>query len=170
MELKVSSAFRAIGRARAPAPIPLTTEARLLMWVLAGPRRITQIDVGLLDPGLPEARFLTDMKRAAEGGEVGELTQAILIEKYGGSEHEPVLNRAQQAMLDFELEEETAESEILSCLLTLRIHRANEEFERLKRTVDLDPGDRTKQLALQSKLQELTEMKRMRQEGRFLQS
>jgi hypothetical protein len=36
--------------------------------------------------------------------------------------------------------------------------------------VDLDPADRTKQLALQSKLQELSEMKRMRREGRFLQS
>jgi hypothetical protein len=148
----------------------LTTESRLLMWVLANPSRIGQVEVALLDPALPETRFLTDIKRAADAGEAGELTQAIFIEKYRGSEHEPVLNRAQQAMLDFDLEDETAESEIRMCLLNLRIQRANEEFERLKRTVDLDPADRTKQLALQSKLQELSEMKRMRREGRFLQS
>jgi DNA primase len=170
LELKVSPAFRTLGRPRTPAPIPLTTEARLLMWVLASPSRLAQVDIGLLDPSLPDTRLLTDLKRVAGERDSGELTQAILIEKYRASEHEPVLNRAQQAMLDFDLEEAMAESEMRMCLLSLRIQRANEEFERLKRTVDLDPGDRTKQLALQSKLQELTEMKRMRQEGRFLQS
>jgi DNA primase len=170
LELKGSPAFRGAAPPRTPAPIPLSTEARLLMWVLASPRRISHVELALLEPSLPETRFLAEIKRSADEGEGGELTQPILIEKYRGSEHEVALKRAQLAMLEFDLADDTADDEIGMCLLALRIQRANEEFEHLKRSVNLDPADRTKQLALQSKLQELTEMKRMRQEGRFLQS
>jgi DNA primase len=170
LELKGSPAFRSAAPPRTPAPIPLSTEARLLMWVLASPRRIAHVELALLEPGLPETRFLAEIKRSTVEGEGGELTQPILIEKYRGSEHETALKRAQQAMLEFDLADDTADDEIGMCLLALRIQRANEEFEHLKRSVTLDPADRTKQLALQSKLKELTEMKRMRQEGRFLQS
>jgi len=103
-------------------------------------------------------------------GENGELTQPILIEMFRGSEHEGVLNSAQKALLDLDLAQETAESEIAMCLLTLRIQRTNDELEVLKKTVGQDPRDRSKQLMLQAKLQELDQMKRMRREGRFLQS
>jgi hypothetical protein len=81
-----------------------------------------------------------------------------------------VLNTAQRALLDLDLGEEAAEGEIEMCLLTLRIQRTNDEVEQLKRTVGQDPRDRSIQLALQAKLQELSDMKRLRQEGRFLQS
>ena len=89
---------------------------------------------------------------------------------FRGSEHEPVLSSAQKTLLDLDPGQETAESEIGMCLLTLRIQRANDEVERLKKTVGQDPRDRSKQLSLQAKLQELEQMKRMRREGRFLQS
>ena len=170
LDLKVPSFFRRAAPARAAAPMPASTEAQLLMWVLARPERIAQVDLALLDPALAETRLLAEIHRIAEQAGAGELTQPILIEKYRGTDHEAALSRAQQALLELDLAQDTAESEIGMCLLALRIQRANEEFERLKKTVDQDPGDRSKQLALLAKLQELTDMKRRRQEGRFLQS
>ena len=170
LELKVTRSFRRAAPARTSAPNRSSTEAQLLMWVLANPGRMSKVDLDLLDPALPETRFLGEIQRRVAMLEAGELTQALLIEIFRGSEHEPVLSGAQKALLDLDLAQETAESEIAMCLLTLRIQRANEEVERLKTTVGQDPRDRTKQLALQAKLQELDQMKRMRREGRFLQS
>src|SRR5918992_4786922 len=117
LELKGSPAFRSAAPPRTPAPIPLSTEARLLMWVLASPRRIAHVELALLEPGLPETRFLAEIKRSTVEGEGGELTQPILIEKYRGSEHETALKRAQQAMLEFDLADDTADDEIGMCLL-----------------------------------------------------
>jgi DNA primase len=170
LEIRRTAFYSRPAPPRASAPAPATTEARLVMWVLARPERIHQVDLGLLEPGLPEARFLAEIKRRAEDPDSGELTQPVLIEMFRGSEHEAALASAQKALLDLDLGEETAESEIGMCLLTLRIQRTNDEVERLKKTLGQDPRDRGKQLALQAKLEELAEMKRIRQEGRFLQS
>ena len=170
LELKSTATFRRPAPARSAAPTRASTEAQLLMWILASPQGVLRVDPALLEPHLPETRLLAAIRQYAEEADGGELTQPMLIEKYRGSEHEAVLKGAQKALLDLDLSQETADSEIAMCLLTLCIQRANDEVERLKTSVGQDPRDRTKQLALQSKLQELTEMKRMRQEGRFLQS
>jgi DNA primase len=166
---KAAPSYRRPAPARASAPTRSSTEAQLLMWVLADPGRVCQVDLALLEPTLPETSFLAEIKRCAEDRDAGELTQPILIEMFRGSEHEPVLGSAQKAMLDLDLAQETAESEIAMCLLTLRIQRTNDEVERLKKTVGQDPRDRAKQVLLQAKLQELDQMKRMRREGRFAQ-
>ena len=166
LELRVTPTFRRAAPARVAAPTRSSTEAQLVMWVLASPERVSQVDLSLLDPSAAETRFLAEIARIAEQGESGELTQPMLIEMFRGSEHEPVLNGAQKALLDLDLAQETAESEIAMCLLTLRIQRANEEVERLKQNVGQDPRDRSKQVMLQAKLRELDQMKRMRSEGR----
>jgi DNA primase len=170
LELKPMATYRRPAPPRTAAPTRSSTEAQLLMWVLANPERISQVDLALLEPERAETRFLGEIARRLREGESGELTQPILIEMFRGSEHEAVLNSAQKALLDLDLAQETAESEIAMCLLTLRIQRANDELEVLKKTVGQDPRDRSKQVMLQAKLQELDQMKRMRREGRFLQS
>jgi DNA primase len=169
LELRVTPTYRRAAPPRASAPARSSTEAQLVMWVLASPERVLQVDLALLDPAAAETRFLAEIARIAEEGESGELTQPILIEMFRGSQHEPVLNSAQKALLDLDLAQETAESEIAMCLLTLRIHRTNDEVERLKQNVGQDPRDRAKQVMLQAKLQELDQMKRMRREGRATQ-
>jgi DNA primase len=170
LDLKPVATYRRPAPPRTAAPTRSSTEAQLLMWVLANPERISQVDLSLMDPERAETRLLAEIARRVHEGESGELTQPILIEMFRGSDYEAVLNSAQKALLDLDLAQETADSEIAMCLLTLRIQRANDELEVLKKTVGQDPRDRSKQVMLQAKLQELDQMKRMRREGRFLQS
>jgi len=174
LEIRSATVYARPAPARASAPAPSTAEAQLLMWVLAKPERVARVELPLLDEGIAETRLLREIKRRLDDAQWGlahgELTQPVLIELFRGSEHEAALNAAQKALLDLDPAQDTAETEIAMCLLTLRIQRTNEEVERLKDTVGQDPRDRSKQLALQDKVRELTEMKRMRQEGRFLQS
>ena len=164
--LQGESGYRKPAPARAPAAIIAATESQLLRCIVARPDCAGRVDLSLLNPELSESRLLAMISRLSEKGKSEEISQSYLIEVFRGSEHEATLHAAQRQVLDLDLNREEAEGEIAMCLLTLRIHRANKEVESLKQAVVRDPRDRDSQVLLQAKVQELTQMKRMRSEGR----
>jgi DNA primase len=144
---------------------PLRIEVQLLRWLLLAPKGVADVDLSLLDAGLPETEVLAEISGLAREYSPEQLTQSFLLEKFRDSAYEPVLVTAQQAMAQFETEEEVAHKEVGMCMLGLRIQRTNDEVESLKKAVTSDPRDKPKQVLLASKVQDLTRMKRLKSQG-----
>ena len=137
--------------ARVSAPLITSQEQNLLRCVLALPKLACDLDPGLLDERLAETAALRTIAAWVE--EEAALTEALLIERMQGSEHEAVVFRAQASMLDHGPNEASAEPEFRQILLSLHIKRVNEEIEVLKRDAGTRPelgaelARRTKELA-----------------------
>lgn len=112
-------------------PVITSQEQNLLRCVLARPSLAADIDVDLLDERLPESAVLRTIAAWLEVEEVP--SEALLVERMRGTGHEPVVSRAQAAMLAHGPDEETAEPEFRQILLSLHIKRKNAEIEDLKR-------------------------------------
>ena len=137
--------------ARAAAPLITSQEQNLLRCVLAQPNLAGKLDPGLLDERLPETAALRRIAGWLEADEA--LSEAMLIERMQGSEHESVVFRAQASVLEHGPNEASAEPEFLQIVLSLHIKRVNEEIETLKRDSAARPelgaelARRTKELA-----------------------
>lgn len=137
--------------ARAAAPLITSQEQNLLRCVLAQPGLAAQMDLDLLDERLPETAALREISGWLEVEDAP--SEAMLIERMQGSEHEAVVFRAQASMLEHGPNEASAEPEFRQILLSLQIKRKNVEIETLIREAATRPelgaelARRTKELA-----------------------
>jgi DNA primase len=144
-------AYRRPAPARVAAPLITSQEQNLLRCVLAKPSLAAALDLDLLDERLAETAALRTVAGWLEVEEAP--SEAMLIERMQGSEHEAVVFRAQAAMLEHGPNEESAEPEFRQIQLSLNIKRKNEEIESLKRDAANQPelgaelARRTKELA-----------------------
>ena len=143
--------YKRFAPARAATPLITSQEQNLLRCVLAWPKLAGEMNPDLLDERLPETAALRTIAGWIE--DEGELSEAMLIERMQGSEHETVVFRAQASMLEHGPNEASAEPEFRQILLSLHIKRVNEEIETLKRDAATRPelgaelARRTKELA-----------------------
>ena len=131
MRSPTERSYRRPAPPRAAAPLITSQEQNLLRCVLAKPALAARLDLDLLDERLAETAAL----RAVAGWVEAEDTpsEAMLIERMQGSEHESVVFRAQAAMMEHGPNEESAEPEFRQIQLSLHIKRKNEEIEELIR-------------------------------------
>jgi len=163
---KGQSRYRRAGIPKALIPSrPLPIEVQLLRWLLVYPKAATEVDVSLMDAGLPETELLREVVALAEEYQPDQLTQPFILEKFRGSPYEPILITAQERIVEFDPKEDMADQEIGMCMLGLRIQRTNDEVELLKKAVTADPRDKPKQLLLAAKVRDLTQMKEMKSKG-----
>jgi DNA primase len=160
--LEVKSTAPAYSRPAPPRPTSMDSrsqERNLLHCVIARPALATAIDATLLDEGQPETAAL---RRLAEWVEAdGISSEALLIERFQGTEHEALVFQAQASVLEQGMPAESAEPHFVQIQLALRIRRKHEEFEALKREAGSSPS--REQLALlDSKTKELAKLKSMR--------
>ena len=121
--------------ARVGAPTTTNLERRLLRLLLERPQRAADVDLSAIDSRLPESGTLA----AVAGwclGQQGVPSQAMMIERFQGSEHEGLLFEAQQSQLGVRLTEAEADQEFDGCLLGLREQRKREEVEALRRRAE----------------------------------
>jgi DNA primase len=143
--------YRRPAPARMAAPLITSQEQNLLRCVLAKPSLAASLDLELLDERLPETAALRTVAGWLEVEDAP--SEAMLIERMQGSEHEAVVFRAQAALLEHGPNEESAEPEFRQILLSLNIKRKNEEIENLMRNAANQPelgaelARRTKELA-----------------------
>jgi len=165
-EIRRGPSYKRAGIPKALIPSkPLPIEVQLLRWVLVAPKAATEMDMSLMDSGLPEAEVLRELLDLGTEYPPEQLTQPFLLEKFRGSPYEPILVTAQERIVEFNVREDLAEQEIGMCMLNLRMQRTNDEIELLKKAVTADPRDKPKQLLLASKLRDLTQMKDMKSKG-----
>ena len=108
-----------------------------------------------MDDTLPETAALRALRsRFSEGGlQEGAGSWAMLIDAFRGSEHEPVMMRAQVSASDFGPTEAEAGHQFDQMMLALRIKRVNEEIESLKQAsatrpeLGIELARRTRELA-----------------------
>ncbi|MGE0874930.1 MAG: DNA primase [Burkholderiales bacterium] len=134
-------------------------ERNLLQCVIARPALATAIDAELLDERQPETAALRCLAEWVETD--GITSEALLIERFQGTEHAALVFQAQAAMLEQAMPADSAEPHFVQIQLALRIRRKNEEFEELMRAVGSAPTRETLAL-LDSKTKELAKLKSMR--------
>ena len=143
--------YRRSAPPRTLAPLITSQEQNLLRCVLAKPSLAASMELELLDERLAETAALRTIAGWLEAEETP--SEALLVERMQGSEHEAVVFRAQAAMLDHGPNEDSAEPEFRQIVLSLHIKRKNEEIESLKREAASRPelgaelAKRTKELA-----------------------
>jgi DNA primase len=145
---------------RAAPPIAASQERNLLRCVLVKPALIDELETALFDAREPESAALRAIVGwAAEGGEV---TGALLIERFRDSPQAELLFQAQAAALEHNLSEDDAERQFRQIQLALRIQRKNEEFEALRREASAGPASRELMLEIDRRAKELAELKGQR--------
>jgi DNA primase len=147
---------RTAAPARSAAPIASSQERNLLRCVLAKPGLAGELDDELLDPAQPETAVL---RAIAEIESEAIVNGAWLVERFQGTEHEPVVFQAQASQLGMELEEQAAGEEFRQIQLALRIKRVNSEIDELNRRAATDPALRPE---LNRRLVELRLLKEQR--------
>jgi DNA primase len=130
LQLKSAAAaaptYRQPAPARRSSPAPSSPEWKLLTYVVARPALAGEIDLGMLDASLPEAKAL---KALAEAG--GPASGAMLVEQFQDSPHAEVLFRAQANVMDLAETEEQARMQIQHVLWKLEINRKNSLIKSL---------------------------------------
>ena len=151
------------GPARTTAPAAANLEWTLLRYLLLRPQRAPDVDLSLLDSGLPESTAVAAIvewwRDAPPAGSSGH---ALLIEKFAGGPHAEILFEAQQSLLDLALNEDDADAEIANCLHALRVKRTSEGLDALRGRVargEAGPHE------LAQRLKEYDELKRGRLAG-----
>jgi DNA primase len=160
LELKTAPVRGRPAPSRAPAPRATNLEWKLLCNLLLRPQRVAEIDVSLLDSALPESAGIAALSQwwlAEPPG--GRVEQAMLIEKFSGTPHAQVLFEAQQSLLDLALTENEADADFANCLHALRVKRAGENLEALRRRVERGEAGRDEYSRL---LKEFAELKNRR--------
>ena len=145
---------------RTAPPIAASQERNLLCCVLVKPSLIGELEPALLDTHVSESAALQAIAQwAAEGGEMSE---ALLIERFRDSPHAEALFRAQAAALEHNLSDEDSERQFRQIQLALRIQRKNEEFEALRREAAAGRASRDLMLEIDRRAKELAELKAQR--------
>ncbi len=160
MELRVTPTYARIAPPRARPPATATQERNLLCCVLARPDLAAEIDDELLDSGLPETAALRAIA-GVEGG-AAALSEALLIERFAGTEHAETVFEAQASVLKDGITGEAAEQQFRQVQLALRIRRKNEEYEALKQRVSVDPTSRELLAELDRRMRELAQLRAQR--------
>src|SRR5207244_4261954 len=61
---------------------PLPIEVHLLRWLLVYPKAATEVDVSLMDVGLPETELLRELIALGKEYQPEQLTQPFVLEKF----------------------------------------------------------------------------------------
>ncbi len=144
--------YRRPAPGRVASPLITAQEQNLLRCVLALPALAAQLDLDLLDERLAETAALHIIAGWLEVEDAP--SEAMLVERMRGTEHEAVVASAQASMLEHGPNEESAAQEFSQILLSLQIKRKNQEIEALIRDAATRPelgaelARRTKELAL----------------------
>ena len=159
LELKSAPTYARPAPARNVPPATGSQERNLLRCVIAKPSLAAEIDSGLLDDGRPESGALRRLGEWALADAAP--TEAVLIERFQGTEHESMVFEAQASILEQAITGESAEHQFHQIQLALRIKRMNEEVETLKREAGSAPS--REQLAeLTRRTKELAKLKDQR--------
>ena len=94
--------------------------------------------------------------------EDGVPTEAVLIERFQGTEHESTVFSAQASVMQESMNEESAERQFQQIQLALRIKRKNEEYEALKRDAGSGAPSRELLLELDRRAKELAALRGQR--------
>jgi len=163
LELKPFSRARAAAPARTPAPRATNLEWKLLCKLLVRPQRAAEVDLSLLDSMLPESAAIAALVQGWLAEPPGErIEHPMLIEKFAGTPHAEVLFEAQQSLLDLALSEDEADGDFANCLHALRVKRAGEHLEALRKRVERGEAGRDEFAAYARLLKEFEELKRGR--------
>ncbi len=153
-------AFSRAAPARTPPPTAGSQERNLLRCVIARPSLASAIEDALLDDHQPETPVL---RRLAEWMlEGGATSEAVLIERFQGTEHEATVFHAQASVMQESMNEESAERQFHQIQLALRIKRKNEEYEQLKRDVGSGAPSRDLLVELDRRAKELAALRGQR--------
>ena len=150
--------YRTRAPSKATAPhAPSTEEQNLLRCVLVNPALAGELDEDLLDADAPESAALRSI--ATELGSGDAPSGGMLVERFQGSEHEPLVFRAQASALDSNLDAEGAAHEFRQLQIALRIRRKHREIEALKSRVE---GNSALNVELNQRVKELHQLKAQR--------
>ncbi|HEX5612721.1 MAG TPA: DNA primase [Burkholderiales bacterium] len=149
--------------ARSPAPRATNLEWKLLCNLLQRPPRAPEVDLSLLDSSLPESAALAALVQLWQSEPPPERVEhALLIEKFSGTPHADVLFEAQQSLLDLALSESEADADFANCVHALRVKRAGENLEVLRKRVERGEAARDEFAAYARLLKEFEELKKGR--------
>ena len=148
--------YRNPARAKEPSKIVVPPEKNLLRYVLAYPKLVGELELGLLDPNLPETGFL----QIIAGRQIDDNTSAaVLLEFFQGPDFDAMASEAQMAAEEQQFSSELVEHDFKKLLLALQIKHKNEEIEALKSRVNADPRLSPE---LNQRIQELVQLKSQR--------
>ena len=125
-------------RAAAPAPArprlrqpPSSTEWKLLSRVAAYPGLAAEIDVAVMNPGLEESRALREVCTyvQAAADELGQVSQALIIEQFQNTPHAEIIFEAQAHALELKETEDESREFVRHILGSLQIARKIEELK-----------------------------------------
>ncbi|MBC8013917.1 MAG: toprim domain-containing protein, partial [Methyloceanibacter sp.] len=143
-------------RPKEPSKIVVPPEKNLLRYVLAYPKLVSELEVGLLDPNLPETGFL----RIIAGRQFDDNTSAaVLLEFYQGPDFDSMTSEAQMAAEEQKFSSELVAHDFKKLHLALQIKHKNDEIEALKSRVNADPRLSPE---LNQRIQELVQLKSQR--------
>jgi DNA primase len=146
--------------ARAAPPAASSQERNLLRCVIVKPDLAAAIDTGLLDERQPETAALLRLVDWVEND--GVATEAVLIERFQGTEHEATVFEAQASVLQEAMTQESAERQFDQIQLAMRIRRKNEEYESLMREASGSAASRELLLELDRRAKELASLRQQR--------
>ena len=148
--------YRNPARLKEPSKIVVPPEKNLLRYVLAYPKLVGELEIGLLDPSLPETGFL----RIIAGRQFDDDTSAaVLLEFYQGPDFDSMTSEAQMAAEEQKFSSELVAHDFKRLHLALQIKHKNDEIEALKSRVNADPRLSPE---LNQRIQELVQLKSQR--------
>ena len=148
--------FRNPARPKEASKIVVPPEKNLLRYVLAYPKLVGELEVGLLDPNLPETAFL----QIIAGRNIDDNTSAaVLLEFFQGPDFDSMASEAQMAAEEQKFSSELVAHDFKKLHLALQIKHKNEEIEALKSRVNADPRLSPE---LNQRIQELVRLKSQR--------
>ncbi|MBC8013759.1 MAG: DNA primase, partial [Methyloceanibacter sp.] len=143
-------------RPKEPSKIVVPPEKNLLRYVLAYPKLVGELEIGLLDPNLPETGFL----QIIAGRQIDDNTSAaVLLEFFQGPDFDSMASEAQMAAEEQKFSSEMVAHDFKKLHLALQIKHKNDEIEALKSRVNADPRLSPE---LNQRIQELVQLKSQR--------
>ena len=148
--------YRNPARPKEPSKIVVPPEKNFLRYVLAYPKLVGELEIGLLDPNLPETGFL----QIIAGRRMDDNTSAAaLLEFFQGPDFDSMASEAQMAAEEQKFSSELVEHDFKRLHLALQIKHKNDEIEALKSRVNADPRLSPE---LNQRIQELVRLKSQR--------
>jgi DNA primase len=110
---------------------PSSTEWKLLSRVAAYPGLAAEIDLAVMNPGLEESRALREVCTyvQAAADELGQVSQAMIIEQFQNTPHAELLFQAQAHALELRETEDESREFVRHTLSSLQIARKIEELK-----------------------------------------
>jgi DNA primase len=131
-EIVPPRAFRSFAPVRRSFSPPSSAEWKLLARVATCPALAADIDLSLVDMGLPEAQALNELAGwYREHGVTQAVSDAMLIERFRDSAHAELVFQAQAYGLELKESEEQARQYFQHALWKLEIERKNKEIKSL---------------------------------------